>query len=58
MPEFQVELSEVQEGCITVAAKNEQEAKRKAFRLINDHGFDLQEREIFRKITYRKVSLL
>jgi len=58
MKEFQIELSELQEGHITVEAKNKKEAEKKALRLITDNGFDLLDREIFRKIVHREVNIL
>lgn len=58
MKEFQVGLTELQEGYVTVEAKSEKEAEKKASQLINDYGFDLLDREIFRKIVYRKVDRL
>lgn len=58
MKEFKVELSETQEGYITVKANDRKEAERKAFQLVNKCGFDLLDPEIFRKIVYRKVSRL
>ncbi|MFA4817294.1 MAG: hypothetical protein WC608_01055 [Parcubacteria group bacterium] len=58
MPEFQIELSELQIGCINIEAENKKEAKKKAFKLVKKCGFDLLDSEIFRKITKRKVSLV
>lgn len=57
MAEFQVEISEFQEGCIIVKAENKKKAEKKALKLIKSCGFDLLDREIFRKITERKVVL-
>lgn len=56
MKEFQIKLSELQEGYVVIGAKNEKEAKKKALQLITDNGFDLLDREIFRKIVHREVN--
>jgi hypothetical protein len=58
MKKFEIGLSELQEGYITVEARDEKEAEKKAFQLIANNGFDLLDSEIFKRIVNRKVERL